>query len=196
MSCFARSMLLPPSLLMPGMVLQACHSTPPIPTETALAPALAHMDRDGDGKVTREDYLAVAYSAPPFGMADENSDEQLQARELADLLLSQDPITFDGGKGRAPVSQVLDPQVFHPGSYEERMLGDLFSFLAMEARYRDPAPPLPDAPAISRAASTATLDSPESQAVLDMLHKAYQAVDLPFPPRLIPAAPSSTPGQD
>jgi hypothetical protein len=61
----------------------------------ALAPNLARIDTDRDGRVTDAEWARVAYAAPPLGSLDEDEDGALDAGELSRWLATQDPVRFD-----------------------------------------------------------------------------------------------------
>ncbi|MEN9786595.1 MAG: hypothetical protein RLZZ299_1859 [Pseudomonadota bacterium] len=78
------------------LLLLACPTQrPPWTHDGALAPHLARIDADHDGRVTDAEWARVAYAAPPLGSLDEDGDGALSAAELARWLATQDPVRFD-----------------------------------------------------------------------------------------------------
>ena len=63
--------------------------------QAALAPTLAHLDRNADGKVDAAEYNAVLWKGPGFEEADGDGNGVLGLEELCALFLEQDPSTFD-----------------------------------------------------------------------------------------------------
>jgi hypothetical protein len=63
---------------------------------SALLPHLARLDRDGDGRVTADDYAATRWKGPTFDAVDRDADGVLSVAELGALLRTTSPTAFDG----------------------------------------------------------------------------------------------------
>lgn len=77
------------------LLLLAC-ATPRWTEEGALAPHRATLDRDGDGRVTADEYDRVRWQGPPFSSADADGDGDLSTAELLTLFRAQSATRFDG----------------------------------------------------------------------------------------------------
>ena len=70
--------------------------------DTALAPALARLDTDHDGRVEAAEYARVDFSGPTFEEADVDADGALSLDELRTLTFTQDPMSFYVAPGEGP----------------------------------------------------------------------------------------------
>ncbi len=59
--------------------------------EGAVAPTLAHVDADQDGKVSAKEYEAVRFRGPPFAEVDADGNGAISRAELLALVLDKDP---------------------------------------------------------------------------------------------------------
>jgi hypothetical protein len=81
----------------PLLLLFACTSAPTGSTgatftdDSVLAPALARLDTDADGKVTAEEYARVAFKGPTFVEIDVDKDGAVSLAELRTIVFAQDP---------------------------------------------------------------------------------------------------------
>ncbi len=174
------------TLLLSSLLSPSCDSSHATWTyEGAISPTLSMMDRNSDGMVDRSEYEAHSYYAPAFQSVDSNDNGELDVNELEQLVLSTDPVAFDGCSTLKPITITLNPNVFHPGSFSTRVLKELFTFMLYEVHARNPEYPLPSEEEIQAAANTRTLDSPASSAVLESLLKAYDEVSLSPPSHLL-----------
>ncbi len=152
------------------LALWACGS-PSWTAEGAVAPTLARLDTDGDGRVVESEYQARAWRAPPFTAVDLDGDGALSTGELLQLLQEQDPATFVGDKTRRP----LDPTRWaRPFSSDpaQRQVRELLDYLAAEVHAKDPDLPLPSPDQRSAAVASGDLDSPASLEALSILRSS------------------------
>lgn len=155
-------------------------SVPPEdPWLAAFRPAFGHVDSDGDGRISREEYGAVAYAAPPFEGADRDGDGSLDLAEMVEMIVHIDPVGFDDSPHTRPREMLTDEQEHR--SRQWRQVRYVLSFLVFEVRVRDPEADLPAPEDIAAAADTETLFSPPAQALLRRLHAEYERLSLPFP---------------
>ncbi len=152
----------------------------------ALAPSLAAMDADGDGRVSAAEYSALALAGPPFTAVDIDRDGAIAPEEFEELVFGQDPLRFDGAPLREPWSEDIQDRTVHPDPYEQRTVRDLLRALCELVRTADPGAELPDEGAIEAAARTRRLDSPAARAVLDDIRAAAERAGAALPPRLFP----------
>jgi hypothetical protein len=159
----------------------AC-TTSPWTRSTALAPTLHRLDTDQDGRVSAEE-LAVVAPGVDASWLDTDRNGNFTVEELTAWMDATDPLTFDNRFGRPSVSraQAAAREGLQP---EVRMLMDLFQFLSTELAAADPALPRPHEHQLRLAASTASLSSPQSTAVLDTLRTSYAEAEMTFPPGL------------
>jgi hypothetical protein len=151
---------------------------------------IALADGGGDGRLDRADWERVAYSAPSFDKVDSDGDGALSEPELLALTLSQDALEFDQPSRRArdEVAQspvFTQPEIFHPGSYETRMIRELLLFLSDEVHAADPDVPLPPRQELVAAAASGDPKSPPVRAALHALQRCYADAGLAFPPNLL-----------
>lgn len=136
--------------------------------ESALAPHLARLDTDGDGRVTEPEYTRTRRDGPPFATADQDGDGSLAAAELVWLIRAQSPTTFDGDA--APVPPGLDP-----GGTRTAGARDVWELLTwMGDTLRAAGDPGPDAAAVEAAVNSGSMTSPETQAVLAEMRPAWE----------------------
>jgi len=161
--------------------LLACTTTP-WTQSAALAPTLHRLDTDQDGRVSAAE-LSVVAPGVDAGWLDTDRSGDFTVEELMVWMDATDPLTFDKQFGRPSITrtQAAAREGLQP---EERMLLDLFQFLSTELVTVDPALPRPHEHQLRLAASTASLSSPQSTAVLDTLRTSYAAAGLTFPPGL------------
>lgn len=160
----------------------ACTASP-WSQSAALAPTLRRLDTDQDGRVSAAE-LAIVAPGVDAAWLDTDQDGDFTEAELAAWMDATDPLTFDKRFGRPSVSrtQAAAREGLHP---EVRMLMDLFLFLSTELAAADPALPRPHEHQLRSAAATASLSSPQSEAVLETLRTSYAAAGLTFPPGLV-----------
>jgi hypothetical protein len=151
-------------------------------------------DVGGDGHLDRADWDRLAYSAPAFGVLDTDGDGALSEPELLAATLAQDAVDFDQAARhtraeattKSPV--FTQPEIFHPGTYETRMVRELLVFLADEVRAADPSVPVPPKAELVAAAGSGDPESPPVLAALRALKRCYAQAGLQFPPQLLPEA--------
>jgi len=176
------------------LLLPACHG-PDWTADGVFEGAWARFARSPNGALDEETWVHTAYHVPAFDTVDNDGDGRISAEEMKPILLAQDPVTFDGSGARDPVRTALNPDIFHPYSYDVRIVRELFQFLGEEARAKDPAVDVPSEAEIEAAAQTGNLDAPAARALLTRYQAAWRKVGLVFPRRLIPeGAPSSPAG--
>lgn len=183
-------------MFLPGLLLALlCGACDPPPPPSVVAPLRRHLDRDGDGRVSPEEYDRVRYGGPAWSEADGDGDGDLSVAELEVLFETQDPLTFDDRMKDIPDTTVQAPDRFHPDAPEVRALRDLLLHLAAVARAREPSVPLPSREELSAAAATGDPASPEVRSALSRLREGWKTAGLAFPAGLVPAAkapPSSS----
>ena len=160
----------------------ACSAATPWNESAALEPALNRLDADHNHRVDASEFAAVAPQLD-FTQLDTNQDGVLSTSELADWMDTSDPLTFDHRFGIPAVSR-QQAAALEQTPPEVRMLLDLFTFLDEEMMSAAPEIPRPGAHRRRAAAQTASLSSPESQAVLDALQVGFLEAGLTFPPGL------------
>lgn len=139
--------------------------------ESALAPHLARLDTDADGRVTDTEYTRTRRDGPPFATADQDGDGALGAGELVWLVRAQSPTTFDGDA--LPVRAKIEapqPRALTGGA---RDVAEVLVW--MGDALRAAGDPGPDPAAVAAAVETGRLDSVETQAVLDAMRPAWTA---------------------
>ena len=189
--------MIPPLLL--AMSLAACdHALEGDALPASIFQPIAHrLDMDGDGRVNDREYERVNYAGPPFSEVDLDGDGSLDPAEIAPLVLSQDPLGFDGAPMVVAASPNNDDGMRIAGEISPNpqliALFNLLIFLAEEVRYRDPLQPVPTDDALLKASASGRLAAAECQAVLQELAAAYQATGMEFPPGLL-SHPSSGEG--
>ena len=103
--------------------MAACAPAATWTRDAAIAPALARVDRDHDGRLSQAEYDKVAWRGPAFATADADHDGALGLAEVDALMTSQDPVTFldvsvvkvpEGPRGALPPDGALLPEP--PGS--------------------------------------------------------------------------------
>jgi hypothetical protein len=159
--------------------LLACSS--PWTREAALAPLVAHLDQNKDGKLDAAEYERVGYAAPRFGTADTDGDGALSVAELDRTVFLQDPITFDGSLERTPPDLSLGPGVSGTLTAQQRLLWELLTCLRDDVRAKRSDLVLPDDLQILQAANTGRIDSYEARVVLADLKQAWTEAGLVFP---------------
>ena len=167
-------------------VLAACGGDDAWSHRGALAPTLAAMDADGDGRVGAAEYGALALGGPSFSAVDIDRDGAISPGELAALVFTQDPLRFDGAGLREPWSEDIQARTVHPDPYEQRTVRDLLRALCELVRAADPGAALPGEADIEAAARPRRLDSPASRAVLEDIRAAAERAGAALPPRLFP----------
>jgi hypothetical protein len=186
-----------------GLTLPACETTAVSPwtSARALAPALARIDTNHDGKVTEDEYVARAILEPAFAAIDTNADGMLSLGELEVLTLGQDPLTYGtaaksaaqgnyAGSSSGPRSApTVDIQALGPPTETFFVLRDLRE----EVLSVNPNLPVPSDADIALAARTDNLGSEQSRLVLAQLEQASTAAGLKFPTRFRAAPPSAFP---
>jgi len=171
------------------LALLGCGEEPAWTHAGALAPTLALMDADADGRVSEAEYVRLALAGPTFERVDLDRDGALSGEELERLVFLQDPLSFDGVSERQAWGDVDQTETTHPDGFERRSLRDLFRSLTEAVRAADPEAALPDEETIEAAARTRRLESYESRALLLALAEAADGAGIVFPERLRPAPP-------
>ena len=150
----------------------------------AIAPTLARLDRDGDGRVRAPEVDATAYAGGDLARMDTDGNARLSADELLAWMAQADPLTFDQEPGRPPIP----PAEAVPLAATRRvaLLEELLMFLAAEVRAAAPEAPVPTPYHIQQAAQHGDLTHPEVQAVLQTLAAGYAQAGRSFPAALRP----------
>ncbi|MFZ5482556.1 MAG: hypothetical protein ACOZNI_37685 [Myxococcota bacterium] len=179
--------------------LLACGEAGPWSREAALAPAVARLDRDGDGRVVAAEYERVRLAGPPFSEADADGDGALDLDELDALRAAQDPVTFTpmlAGAPPAPVARppappaddtcprvaALAPAQRHRRKHDDvRFVEDVLETLRAEVVAAAPAVPVPEAACVTLAAELGGLDDAPARLVLRELEAASREAGVAFP---------------
>lgn len=155
----------------------------PWTTENALAPSLARMDKDGDGRVTEAEYAPVSFAGPPWADVDLDASGDVDLRELAGLIQRQDPTTFYFSDPELPPPRMGGGKPDEERSHKVAVLR-VFETLQAEVVARDPSVPVPTAGEMEEAAEPGTLDSAEALAMFARLEVASKAAGVTFPKAL------------
>ncbi|MFZ5480208.1 MAG: hypothetical protein ACOZNI_25820 [Myxococcota bacterium] len=99
----------------------------PFAVDDALAPALAALDTDGDGRVGAGEWARTAPSGPSFGRVDQDRDGALSKGELAMVLNAIDPHQWEAPRPRR-VPDEAAAKMTYPRTWEERMAADRAAF--------------------------------------------------------------------
>lgn len=135
-----------------------------------MAPHLARLDADGDGKVRAAEYESHLWNGPPFGSADRDRDGVLSAAELTLLVRSQQPTSFDGGSVEVEGHR---PRVVAAPTGAGRDAWEVLVWLNDELRlHGDPGV---DPEAVAVAVARGRLDSVEGLALLSELRPRWEA---------------------
>lgn len=176
--------------------------------ENALAPTLAHLDRDGDGRVEVAEYEAVALRGTPFAEADADGDGALSVSELAALAAGEDPALLSHAlkgppknghrragneSGKRPLNKTADGKQAAPKAGDHNLdsgwaVRMVLESLRDEVRYADPNAALPTDDAIGAAASSGHLHTAETRVLLRELETLSDTAKIAFPPSLREAA--------
>ncbi|MES2645067.1 MAG: hypothetical protein V4850_36610, partial [Myxococcota bacterium] len=151
---------------------EAAPWTPSWTPEGALAPHLARLDTDGDGRVTEAEYTRTRREGPPFATADRSGDGALAADELVWLVRAQSPTTFDGDA--APLPAGLDPADRRARTGGARDVWELLTWMGDSLRAA--GAPGPDPAAVEAAVNSASLDSAETRAVLAAMRPGWEGL--------------------
>lgn len=163
---------------MTGLLLVlACH-TGRWTDDAALAPTLARMDADHDGRVTEAEYTHVAFGAPTFDRCDADADGTLDLSELAALVAEQDPVEF------FPYPRRMRQEPAVPAAPRYWRDQDVLRAIRDEIVAKDAAAAVPDDAALHAATNAGDLASAEVAVVLAQLQAAADASAAPFPPSL------------
>lgn len=171
-------------------LMWAC-STQPDPRWTrsgAMAPTLARIDDDQDGRVGPHEWSTRAYATPSFSDVDLDGDGAVSADELWQLQVATDPLRFDGDKPRRSPSPDDEATSF-PFPAEARHDRDLLLFLAAELGRPGPSADIPGRDEIEAAVRSGGLGSPSAQALLLRLEAGYLEAGMAFPPGLLREVP-------
>ncbi|MFZ5480103.1 MAG: hypothetical protein ACOZNI_25280 [Myxococcota bacterium] len=149
------------------ILLLAC--SPAWTPETALAPFLARLDADGDGRATQAEVVPARMPAAAFDAMDADDDGAISVGELETSLRINDPDRWAEG--------VLDPSAEMAAMLRQEHVGDrsdgwMLQVLREEALARDPAAAVPS-PEEMFAAAMAGRGSPEWEAAIAKLAAAW-----------------------
>lgn len=150
-------------------LLFACFTQSAWTEDRALAPHLMRMDRDANGVVGEAEYAGVLWNGPSFRVADVDGNGELSTRELAILLDSQSPTTFDGTVVEPVKASSGQPPLL---SREQREVWEILVALSDEHR-RVGGEPIP-ADVFSAAVRSGSLSSPESALVLGPVRETFK----------------------
>jgi hypothetical protein len=162
-------------------LLLACETGPRWTEAGAVAPAVARVDTNGDGRLDETEFARAAWKSPSFDFTDADKDEALTPAELAVALKKVDPLDFDGAPARGAPDPRLGPGMTGTFTVEQRWLWELLYGLRDEALAKDPAAPVPTDEAVRTAIATGSVDAAATQAVLVQLRDAWTAAGLTFP---------------
>ena len=139
--------------------------------EAVMQPTFEAVDTDGDGQISRAEYDPYRGRGPAFQTIDLNGDGALDLSELAALMETQDPQTWEGDlKPRRPVAIEIWRGLFH-GEPEVRQLSELLRFIRAEVQAMGVVDDLPTDAEIQAAAETRRFDSDAVQSLLmEMAH--------------------------
>ncbi len=172
-----------------SLLLLAFLAVVPPPTrwtvDGALKPTLTHLDRDGNRRVTKGEFQAVAYASPPFEEVDGNHDGALSTQELEAQIRQHDPLTFDGTALRpsnehAPPAPVVTKQQLQ--THEMVALGTV---LIQQLEAVAPQVSHPTLKKWLLTGNPPTLENPRRQEVLRQLKTAYETAGMSFPGGLV-----------
>ncbi len=179
--------------LLAALMQAACAGSGDTPEERAMAPWLARLDADGDGRVSGREYGDFAETAPPWDEVDTDRNGVLGAAELYALWLAQDPVTFDQqhpdrGTGRR---RARDTRAGEPPPQLRTLT--LLDFLDAELAHANAAPP-GVAPGLREEvlAGAAPEDAP-TQRLLLAYRDAYDRAGLRFPQGVLTEPPPAPP---
>ena len=153
----------------------------------ALEPIRAQLDQNSDGKVDQAEYDRVAFTAPPFAVADADADADLSLDELRVLVRDADPVSFfhasaAGGRGGGS-----SPAMVARSAAIKGPIGDSYYVLLIlreEVAAADPAAVLPSVERVEEVGMRSALDSPEAKELLRELEEASARAGVDFPPSL------------
>lgn len=156
--------------------------------EGAIAPTLALLDEKGDGKVDAMDWDRVSPSEPTLETVDQDHDKAISNQEMLLLLLAHDPLRYEphplARAGAQRPQNAPEPEYFHPGSWDDRMIKELLLFVRAELVAVNPKLALPPREQIERLAHVENLDEPQQRAMIHELMIACSQEHLPFHPLL------------
>jgi hypothetical protein len=141
-----------------------------------MAPVMARLDADGDGRVAREEYAAVVFSSRPFEDWDLDGNGVLAGAEVDAIWLEQDPITFFPTP-RAPPDLALD---LPPVDLDY----DVLRTLREEVLAKAPDAEVPSEAELHAVSALGGLDGAAGRAVLRRMRASAEAAGLAFPPSL------------
>lgn len=158
------------------LLLWACHT--PVWTETAaMAGHRARLDQDQDGRVEVAEYDKTLWNGPPFASADRDLDGDLSPAELAILVQSQSPNSFDGPHLENPVKAEEGGITVPPRSQQ-----DVAEVLAwMGEALASVGQPVPSPESVQAAVQSAAFDSPATISVLAEIHPRWLAQGWSWP---------------
>jgi hypothetical protein len=158
------------------LLLLACQT--PVWTETAaMAGHRARLDQDQDGRVEAAEYDKTVWNGPPFASADRDLDGDLSPAELATLVQSQSPSSFDGPHLENPVKAEEGGMTAPPRAQQ-----DVAEVLAWMCGALDSVGvATPAAAALDLAIQSARLDSVETQAILEEIRPRWLAQGWSWP---------------
>lgn len=175
--------------------------------EAALAPALARLDHDRDGRVTQAEYEPASFTGPTFAKLDANGNGAMDLAELDAMLLAADPGTFytpfkpddtkkkKGSSGARPgegspvgkgAREFGGEQPGPPGSQPRRTWDEVFTMRVFETLVEevvsvDATLAVPSHEDLRAAAEGGDLESPPVKAILARLQAAHEVAGLQFP---------------
>jgi hypothetical protein len=158
----------------------------------AVQPGLERLDADGDGSLDQAELLRGSPVPVDIATVDADGDQRVDTHELLASLRATDPSYFDDAE--APIEPAReDVELIQPDPRPVRSLRELFEFMITEIHRLAPGRPLPGPEQIAAAATTGSLDSPESQAVAAELVRIYTELELMLPPALQTVRPATEP---
>ncbi|MSQ00797.1 MAG: hypothetical protein EXR71_02765 [Myxococcales bacterium] len=137
----------------------------------ALAPHLARLDTDHDGRVVAAEYERTVWNGAPFGSVDADADGALSPGELATLVATQDAVGFDHPAVAVPSQRATEAVL--PLPTDSRDVWELL--VAMGDALRAAGEPGPDPAMVAAAVHSGRLDSEASRAVLAKLRPRWVA---------------------
>ncbi|MDP2313071.1 MAG: hypothetical protein Q8P41_09220, partial [Pseudomonadota bacterium] len=187
----------------------------------ALAPTLARMDADRDGRVAQAEYDALAFHGEPFESVDTDKSGALSADELLAIVQASDPASLTvmknvpgtprrgqagkkkskkssgsaGGKSSKPTQKIEDMPVDSKRIRSEAQFVVKMILESVRAEVRVVAPnhALPTDDEIKVAAGTSDIRTAECRALLLRMETASDEVGVAFPAGLRAAALAKLP---
>ncbi|MFZ5479644.1 MAG: hypothetical protein ACOZNI_22955 [Myxococcota bacterium] len=164
--------------------LLACAPSSPWTTERALAPALARLDSDGDGRVVAAEWARVDDGGATFAEADADGDGAVDVGELAAVNAGADPLAwFEERGGIVGPRKRTDKKRMPIDTRRDRPTPDqlVLRVLVEDIRAKDPSVPLPDPARVDAVGRAGDLRGEEARALLAELEAASEQAGLGFP---------------